>query len=141
MTYKLAFAQKPGYLHAVVTGRNTKENVARYLADVQRECLERACRRVLIEERLEGPRLGPLDVFYIASEGRHRVEGQLPTMAYVDANATGTLMKFAEDVAVNRGINVQVFATVADAEKWLLQLDAAGDQPKDDVAGRIRIKR
>lgn len=135
MTYKLSFAQKPGYLHAVVTGRNSKENVARYLADIQRQCMERACRRVLIEERLEGPRLGPVDVFDIASEGRDRVDGQLPIMAYVDVNAAGTLMKFAEDVAVNRGVIVQVFATVAEAEKWLLELDAAGIQPKDNVSG------
>jgi hypothetical protein len=135
VTYKLSFAQKPGYLHAVVTGRNSKENVARYLADIQRQCMERACRRVLIEERLEGPRLGPLDVFDIASEGRDRVDGQLPIVAYVDVNAAGTLMKFAEDVAVNRGVIVQVFATVAEAEKWLLELDAAGIQPKDNVSG------
>jgi len=135
VTYKLSFAQKPGYLHAVVTGRNSKENVARYLADIQRQCMERACRRVLIEERLEGPRLGPVDVFDIASEGRDRVDGQLPIMAYVDVNAAGTLMKFAEDVAVNRGVIVQVFATVAEAEKWLLELDAAGIQPKDNVSG------
>jgi hypothetical protein len=135
MTYKLSFAQKPGYLHTVVTGGNSKENVARYLTDVQRECMERACRRVLIEERLEGPRLGLLDVFDIAAEGRDRVDGQLPVMAYVDVNAAGTLMKFAEDVAVNRGINVRVFSTVADAEKWLLEFDAAGVQPKNNVTG------
>lgn len=29
-------------------------------------------------------------------------------------------MRFAEDVAVNRGIPVRVFRTVAGAEKWLL---------------------
>jgi len=135
VTYQLSFTQKPGYLHVVVTGRNTKENVACYLVDVQHECMERACRRVLIEERLEGPRLGPLDVFDIASEGRDRGEGPLPIIAYVDVNAAGTLMKFAEDVAVNRGITVQVFATVADVEEWLLGLDTAGIQLKDNVTG------
>jgi hypothetical protein len=45
-----------------------------------------------------------------------------PSIAYVDVNAQGSLMKFAEDVAVNRGLRVRVFGTVADAERWLRQL-------------------
>ena len=40
-------------------------------------------------------------------------------MAYVDVNATGDLMGFAENVAVNRAIPVRVFASVAAAEEWL----------------------
>jgi hypothetical protein len=30
-------------------------------------------------------------------------------------------MKFAETVAVNRGLPVKVFSTVSDAEKWLVE--------------------
>jgi len=41
-------------------------------------------------------------------------------VAYVDVNAKGKLMQFAEDVAFNRGMPVKVFATVDAAEKWLL---------------------
>ena len=37
MTYTLTMAQKPTYLHVIVTGRNTKDNVARYLEEVLRE--------------------------------------------------------------------------------------------------------
>jgi hypothetical protein len=125
MSYAITFTQKDGYLHAVVTGTNSKENVIGYLADVQRECVRRDCMRVLIEERLEGPRLKQLDVFDIASQGRSRVTGPLPIIAYVDTNAAGTLMGFAEDVAVNRGIDVRIFASVADAEKWLAELETA----------------
>jgi hypothetical protein len=46
----------------------------------------------------------------------------LAAIAYVDVNAQGSLMKFAEDVAVNRGVRVRVFGTVAEAERWLRQL-------------------
>ena len=134
MSFKLNFTQKPDYLHVVVTGRNTKNNVIRYLADVQRECMNRACMRVLVEERLDGPRLGTMDVFEIAAEGRNRVAGPLPLIAYVDVNAVGAMMAFAEDVAVNRGINVRVFDTVADAEKWLLECGAAGVKARLDVS-------
>jgi hypothetical protein len=91
MSYQLKIEQKPGFLHAVATGRNTRENVQRYLQDVLRECLARG-------------------------------GTTLPAIAYVDVNAQGPLMKFAEDVAVNRGVRVRVFGTVAEAERWLRQL-------------------
>ena len=42
-------------------------------------------------------------------------------MAYVDVNGDSGLMRFAENVAVNRGIPIQIFSNVSDAEKWLLQ--------------------
>jgi hypothetical protein len=138
MSYKLTMDQKPTYLHAVVTGRNSKENVMRYIEDIFRECTTRNCFRVLIEERLEGPRLQLLDVFDMVSKGSNRFRGRLQAMAYVDVNAEGQLMKFAEDVAVNRGFLVTVFSTVADAEKWLLRgrsgetenATAEGDKPR-----------
>ena len=122
VTYRLTFADKPGYLHAVATGRNSRENVQGYLREVMRECLARGCGRVLIEERLDGPRLGSSDVFDIAAEGAMRGATTLAAIAYVDVNAQGSLMKFAEDVAVNRGVRVRVFGTVAEAERWLRQL-------------------
>ncbi len=51
-------------------------------------------------------------------------------MAYVDLNAEGDVMRFAEDVAVNRGFPVKVFPTVAAAEEWLRSLpDAEADNP------------
>jgi hypothetical protein len=121
MTYKLSIEQKPAYLHVIVTGRNSRENVALYLEEVLRECTARRCFRVLIEERLEGPRLGTIDVFQIATEGSMHALGMLEAVAYVDVNAEGDLMQFAETVAVNRELPAAVFPTVADAEKWLME--------------------
>ena len=119
MSYRLTITPKANYLHAVVTGANTRDNVTGYLVDVERECTVRNCFRVLIEERLEGPRLDTLTVFQIAAEGSRRSRGQFEAIAYVDVNAEGELMKFAETVAVNRGMPVAVFTSVAAAEAWL----------------------
>lgn len=129
MSYKLTIHQKPAYLHAVVTGRNTRENVAQYLEEIRRESIARNCFRVLVEERLEGPRLGTTDVFQIVSEGSSKASGTYKAFAYVDVNATGGLMQFAETVAVNRGLPVVVFSTVADAEKWLLNEASGSAEP------------
>jgi hypothetical protein len=131
MTYKLTIDQKPTYLHVIVTGRNSKENVMRYLEETLRECTARSCLRVLIEERLDGPRLGTLDVFQIVSEASSKAEGILKAIAYVDVNAESNLMQFAETVAVNRGVPVVVFSTVADAEKWMLKEGRADAENHD----------
>jgi len=123
MSYRLTITQGSTYLHAIVTGTNSKENVLRYLEEIQRECTARDCFRVLIEERLEGPRLSTVSVFQVAAGGSSRATGQFKAVAYVDVNAEGELMKFAENVAFNRGLPVRVFRSVSEAEKWLLRRD------------------
>ena len=140
MTYNLTVDQKAAYLHAIVTGRNTKENVARYLEAILRECKARNCFKVLIEERLEGPRLGTADVFQIVSEASNNAIGKLQAIAYVDVNAEGDSMEFAETVAVNRALPVTVFSTVTDAEKWLLN-ERRGGKERHPVADADKPRR
>lgn len=120
MSYQLTLTQYPAYLHADVTGRNTRENVARYMEEVIHACLGRNCLRVLIEENLSGPRLGTIEIFSLVSAGSLRFMGTLHSMAYVDVNARDDGMHFAENVAVNRSFPVRVFGSVAAAQKWLL---------------------
>ena len=119
MAYQVQTDQKPTYLHFTVTGDNSRESVAGYMEQVLRECTARQCFRVLIEERLEGSRLGTLQIFSLVAQGSERLRGVLKAMAYVDVNAQGDLMRFAENVAVNRAIPVRVFPSVAAAERWL----------------------
>jgi hypothetical protein len=117
--YSLTFEEKGNLLHVVVEGRNSRENTIAYLEDIVVECSRRHCPYVLIEERLVGPRLSAFDVFDIASrQGRPLVE-PFRAIAFVDVDADGNMMKFAEDVAVNRGIPVRTFASVGEAERWL----------------------
>lgn len=123
MTYKLSIFKKADYLHAIVTGQNSLENVQGYLQQIFHECMAADSSRLLIEERLEGPRLNVRKVFEIASEESQRAVGVLRAIAYVDINAEGDLMKFAETVAVNRALRVQIFSTIAEAQKWLMDRD------------------
>ena len=120
MTYELTIEPKPGYLHVIVRGDNTRENVARYMEEVMRACALRQCFRVLVEERLDGPRLGTLDVFELVSTGATRFLRKLTAMAFVDVKARNQeMMQFAENVAVNRAFPVRVFPTIMAAERWL----------------------
>ncbi len=127
MPYQLTIKPEGAFLHVIVTGTNDADTVARYLNEVRRECIARQCFRLLIEERLEGPRLSTFPVYKVASEGSERARGLLHAVAYVDANAEGHLMEFAETVAVNRGLPMAVFTTVSAAREWLLRNAAAPD--------------
>ena len=119
MSYQLKIIEKPSYLHVIVTGANTMENVVGYLKDLLLECESRQCYNVLIEEQLTGRRLETWDVYQIASDSSAHARGVFRNVAYVDVNASGDLMKFAETVANNRGVPMNLFTTVAEAEQWL----------------------
>ena len=121
MSYEMTLTEKPGYLHAVVTGKNTLENVTGYMKELHEACVARGINRVLIEERLTGRRLETWDVYEVAAQGSARGVGLFQALAYVDVHASGELMKFAETVAYNRGIPIRLFATVEEAETWIRQ--------------------
>ena len=87
--------------------------------DLLRECEARQIFNVLVEENLSGRRLETWDVYQVASDSSAHARGIFKSVAYVDVNAGGDLMKFAETVANNRGVPLNVFATVAEAEQWL----------------------
>jgi len=123
MSYVLTISKKHNYLHARVQGQNSEENVRRYLEEVVQECKDTKCRRVLIEEQLEGPRLGTLSVFEITSEGSFKTFGMFSAIAYVDNRAEGESMLYTETAGVNRGLPIRVFPTAAEAEKWLMEQD------------------
>jgi hypothetical protein len=66
MTYNIKFIKEASFLHAIVTGINSKENVINYMNEIKIKCKSLNIDSVLIEENLEGPRLETLDVFQIA---------------------------------------------------------------------------
>ncbi len=120
MSYQLTMVQKPGYLHGIATGQNSREAVSAYLMQGLKECEARGCTRVLIESRLQGLRLPPWDTFEIASWHARFDKGIFEAIAYVDANAPAELLDFVRDVTANRGLPLRSFASVAAAEAWLI---------------------
>jgi hypothetical protein len=126
VAYQLKIEAKAGFLHCTVTGSNTPAVVRAYMQEVMQESAARRCARLLIEERLEGPRLGTMEVFALVTSGAKLFHGLLEALAFVDVNAEADVMRFAEDLAVNRGIPVRVFRTVEGAEQWLHQQLGAG---------------
>ena len=126
--YRLEVSQEAGYLHAVVTGSNTRENVEAYLRDALRACVEMGCRHLLIEERLDGPRLGTADAYQAVLSAAKSAAEHLSSAAYVDVNMHDeSNMRLAERVAVTRGVPVKMFPSVAAAKVWIAE-QAKGDR-------------
>lgn len=121
MPHVLRIEHRGAFLHAVVEGDNTPEDVRQYLSEVREACLARGCQRVFIEENLRGPSLGTVDIFTIAAGGGRNADGAISMIAYMDVNPEHAPqdMAFAENVAVNRGLNVRMFADRREAQEWL----------------------
>lgn len=126
MNYELAFNHHAKYIHAQVVGESSAETVVEYMRDVQSESERSDCFRVLIEEKLSGPRLEVIEIFDLVTAGSRSAAGIFEALAYVDKNAgSPDMARFAETVAVNRGIPVAVFTSVEEARNWLDQLETS----------------
>lgn len=132
MAYTLTLESRPGYLHARVSGTNDRQTVLDYTQEIHLACVQGNVRAVLIEENLAGPSLPLAAVLQIVSERAPRAVGLLKRIALIDRNPEHDPagMEFAEDLAVNRGVNLRLFASVAAAERWLQeQVDAGPAAP------------
>jgi hypothetical protein len=128
MAYELSVEPRRSYLHIRVTGNNTTETLRDYLADIRRICEKQKCRDVLIEEHLTGTPLGTFDVFSIVTAEAEHARSVMGRIAFVDCTLgrPTDLQGFAENVAVNRGVNVRIFGDIPSAEQWLT---TPGDAP------------
>jgi hypothetical protein len=121
MSYTLHVEPRNTYLYITVTGENSLDTVSHYLAEIHDWCLLHDCPNVLLVENLSGPGLRTSSIYELVSAKSAQAARVVGRMAYVDINPAHDLeeMKFAENVAVNRGITVRVFATVQEAQAWL----------------------
>ncbi len=130
-TYHIEFVEHPGYLHATVTGKNTKGNIIRYLSEIHEECIKRGFGAILVEENLVGSRLGAFDLYDVVRQGSKVVHPMLKFIAFADVSPQNDLeaMKFAQTIAVNRLVNIRVFQTVEEAASWLKSMVRPEETP------------
>jgi hypothetical protein len=121
MAYEMEVVHEDDYLHVRVTGDNTPKDVAGYLEQIRTACAEHGFSKVLIEENLAGPPFRTVDIYDVVSAASRGVAPAVRYIAFVDANPTHDFAqtKFAETVAVNRGVNVKVFRNVPAATAWI----------------------
>lgn len=118
--YNLEFEERTDYLYAYVSGdKDSVEICTQYWREIADECRRTKCRKVLIVEDIKES-VSTTEMYQIASE--------IPDMdfsgikiafvdQYIEQHAVN---EFGGLVATNRGLNVKLFNTAEEAEKWLL---------------------
>jgi hypothetical protein len=116
--YTLEMFERDGYLYALAGGpKLTAQISAGYWNEIAERCFEKGCDKVLIEKNFVEP-VGPGEMLLMADylgkllPGRH--------IAFVDRFQHDDINELGKKLARNRHIMMQLFDTVAEAEKWLL---------------------
>ena len=121
MGYTINVHNEGNFLHLRVTGSVSPENVAGYMAEGIARCAELHVPNVLIEEDLAGRTLDMHTLHRIVSRAAQAARAAVRNVAYVNVSPDHDpeLLRFAENVATNRSVNVRVFRNVAEAKAWL----------------------
>ncbi len=122
-TYKLHFENREKYLYVFVEGEIvTKESAISFYREIFSKCEELGFIKVLIEENFKN-QIPISDLFEVANFMAIASRGKTK-IAHVDRQEKDhELNKFAETVAVNRGIYGKTFINSEEAEKWLLDIE------------------
>ena len=115
--YTLEIEKREGYLYALAGGEKlTAQISASYWNEIAGHCFDSGCDKILIEKNFAQP-VGPGEMLLMADHlgkllpGRH--------IAFVDRFQHDDINELGKKLARNRDVMMQVFANVADAEKWL----------------------
>jgi hypothetical protein len=119
VSYNLTIDLQPTYLRARGVGERTPQNMLRFFKEVHEACASQGIWSVLLEVNFTGPSMGTTNVFDVVSKGS-RDGMKLERIAYVEAGIGDVeAARFAETVAINRGVNVRLFRDSEAAKAWL----------------------
>jgi hypothetical protein len=119
MAYKITVIPKPTYTHFIVKGDNTVEDTLQYYQELYDECIAHNYRTILIEEHLEGKKIGTTDIYGVAEKATKYFFGFFKAIAYAIVPADKETINFIENLCVNRSLPLHAFKTVEEAEQWL----------------------
>lgn len=119
VSYQLTIEERPAYIYARADGELTPANALRFLEEAHAACVRSGRTDLLLDMQLHGPNLNTTSVYDVISQ-RAASGSKLRKIAYVPYKSDDQSMAyFAETVAMNRGVNVRLFDSVAAAERWL----------------------
>jgi hypothetical protein len=123
--------QEEGFLNVRVTGRFSLEEANNGLIRMFEAVARHGTTRVLVDCRELQGSITTMENFDHASFGAEMIDefsqrgvSKATRFAYVTVGAFSDPDKFAENVAVNRGLDVRTFDNIDDALRWL-EIDSA----------------
>lgn len=122
MDYKLEIVGADGFITAVLEGVRTPETLIAVAAKTTAYCAERRISRLLIDIRGMTGGLDTLETYEVAGHELPGHEGvrRILRSAILDLPENIERIRFFETVAINRGLNVRIFADEDQAVAWLL---------------------
>ncbi len=121
MAYSLQTTIKENHIHFLVTGRNTPETLSALFAECLAICRETGQRVALLEDGLTGPDLELSVLFEVIGDAADAARNRVDLVCYVKTTPGHDegVVRFAENVAANHEVNVRVFRSVEDAERFI----------------------
>ncbi|MEO5859220.1 MAG: hypothetical protein ABIR33_09755 [Pyrinomonadaceae bacterium] len=115
--YTLKMEDRDGYLYALASGELlTAQISAAYWNDIAGRCFEGNIERILIEK--DFPKgVGPEEMLRMADHLGNLLPGR--RIAFLDRCQHDPINELGKKLARNRDVMMQLFDSVADAEKWL----------------------
>ena len=115
--YKLKLEDREVYLYAFASGdRLTAQISAAYWNEIAGRCFEENIERILIEKDFPEA-VGPEDMLLMADHLGNLLPGR--RIAFVDRHRHDPINELGKKLARNRDVMMQIFDSVAKAEKWL----------------------
>lgn len=115
--YELKLEDREGYLYAFASGdRLTAQISAAYWNEIAGRCFEENIERILIEKDFPEA-VGPEDMLLMADHLGNLLPGR--RIAFVDRHRHDPINELGKKLARNRDVMMQIFDSVAKAEKWL----------------------
>jgi hypothetical protein len=115
--YTLKLEDREGYLYALASGESlTAQISAAYWNEIAGRCFEDNIERILIEKDFPKA-VGPEDMLLMADHLGNLLPGR--RIAFVDRHRHDPINELGKKLARNRDIMMQIFDSVAKAERWL----------------------
>jgi len=123
--YRIVFEEYPNYLYALVHSEEYGYDIlAGFLREIAEECKKRKFKQVVIEENISAT-ASEEDVVRIASEMPSLGFSDL-RVAYIDRFLEQKeINEMGQDIAVESGVDVQIFQDQSEAEAWLARRSSA----------------
>jgi hypothetical protein len=115
--FPLIVTDGPGYTRITLSGKTTRNRRLRLLDRIIAETTSRGIDRVLVDSLKTTGDISTVERYEFGQEAA-RVLGGLSKVAIILVRDRAD--RFAETVAQNRGANIAVFTTEADALEWLV---------------------
>ena len=120
MAHAIEFVKDTKYVGVALTGEITKNDLEIARNEANLALTANNCNRILVDATRSNPRLSVLELFEFEKEHRLRFPLGVRIALVVPPDRLENL-RFAENVAQNRGVNMNLFLDRAQALNWLLE--------------------